>query len=102
MSADRASTDDTPVHGQPQPLLELIDVSRMYGSADAQVAALRNVSLRIMPGDFLSIMGPSGSGKSTMLGLLGCLDLPTSGVIRVGGHEVTDMADDPTPYEEMR
>ena len=77
-----------------EPLLELVDVSRVYGSADASVTALRSVSLRIMPGDFLSIMGPSGSGKSTMLGLLGCLDLPTSGVIRVGGHEVTAMADD--------
>jgi len=94
MLTDHAAPDDTPVHGVPQPLLELIDVSRVYGSADAQVTALRSVSLRIMPGDFLSIMGPSGSGKSTMLGLLGCLDLPTSGVIRVGGHEVTDMPDD--------
>jgi putative ABC transport system ATP-binding protein len=75
------------------PLLELIGVSRVYGSDEAAVTALHDVSLRIMPGDFLSIMGPSGSGKSTMLGLLGCLDLPTSGVIRVGGQEVTAMPD---------
>lgn len=85
--------DDTPTDGVLRPLLELVGVSRVYGSADAEVTALRDVSLRIMPGDFLSIMGPSGSGKSTMLGLLGCLDLPTTGVIRVGGHEVTAMAD---------
>ncbi|HNJ98590.1 MAG TPA: ABC transporter ATP-binding protein [Ilumatobacteraceae bacterium] len=76
------------------PLLELIDVSRCYGSGDAMVTALDSVSLRIMPGDFLSIMGPSGSGKSTMLGLLGCLDLPTSGRILVGGEEVSAMPDD--------
>jgi len=76
------------------PLLELIDVSRCYGSGDAMVTALDSVSLRIMPGDFLSIMGPSGSGKSTMLGLLGCLDLPTSGSILVGGEEVSAMPDD--------
>lgn len=75
------------------PVLELEQVSRVYGEGDAAVTALREVSLRIMPGDFLSIMGPSGSGKSTMLGLLGCLDLPSSGTIRVGGHEVTAMDD---------
>ena len=77
-----------------EPLLELIEVTRCYGSGEAQVTALDSVSLKIMPGDFLSIMGPSGSGKSTMLGLLGCLDLPTSGTILVGGHEVSAMADD--------
>jgi len=76
-----------------QPVLELEHVSRVYGDGDAAVTALHDVSLRVMPGDFLSIMGPSGSGKSTMLGLLGCLDLPTTGTIRVGGHEVTAMDD---------
>jgi putative ABC transport system ATP-binding protein len=76
------------------PLLELRGVSRLYGSGEAQVAALRDVSLRVMPGDFMSIMGPSGSGKSTMLGLLGCLDVPTMGTIVVGGHVVTEMSDD--------
>ncbi len=85
--------DDTPPLGQPMPFLELDGVSRVYGEGDAAVTALRDVSLRIMPGDFLSIMGPSGSGKSTMLGLLGCLDLPTTGIIRVGGHEVTAIDD---------
>jgi putative ABC transport system ATP-binding protein len=77
----------------PEPFLELDRVSRVYGTGEATVTALREVSLRVMPGDFVSIMGPSGSGKSTMLGLLGCLDSPTSGTIRVGGHEVTAMND---------
>jgi putative ABC transport system ATP-binding protein len=85
--------DDTPV-STPAPLLELDGVSRLYGHGDAAVAALKDVSLRIMPGDFMSIMGPSGSGKSTMLGLLGCLDVPSSGVIRVGGVDVTELNDD--------
>ena len=76
-----------------RPVLELEHVSRVYGEGDAAVTALHDVSLRVMPGDFLSIMGPSGSGKSTMLGLLGCLDLPSTGTIRVGGHEVTAMDD---------
>lgn len=85
--------DDTPV-STPAPLLELDGVSRLYGHGEAAVAALKDVSLRIMPGDFMSIMGPSGSGKSTMLGLLGCLDVPSSGVIRVGGVDVTELDDD--------
>ncbi len=85
--------DDTPV-SSPAPLLELDRVSRLYGHGDAAVAALKEVSLQIMPGDFMSIMGPSGSGKSTMLGLLGCLDVPSSGVIRVGGVDVTELDDD--------
>lgn len=75
------------------PLLELSGVSRVYGHGDAAVSALHDVDLCIEAGDFVSIMGPSGSGKSTMLGLLGVLDVPTSGTIRVGGHEVTAMND---------
>jgi putative ABC transport system ATP-binding protein len=74
------------------PLLELDRVSRVYGE-EVPVYALREVSLQIHPGDFLSIVGPSGSGKSTMLGLLGCLDKPTSGTIRVGGVDATALDD---------
>ena len=76
-----------------QPLLELEQVSRVYGE-EVPVYALREVSLQVMPGDFLSIVGPSGSGKSTMLGLLGLLDRPTSGIIRVGGIDTTVLDDD--------
>lgn len=75
------------------PFMELTDVSRCYGSGDTTVWALRSVSLRIIPGDFVSIVGPSGSGKSTLLGLLGCLDVPTSGTILVEGEDVTAVAD---------
>lgn len=73
-------------------LLELEGVSRTYG-VEVKVHALRDVSLAIQPGDFVSIVGPSGSGKSTMLGLLGCLDLPSEGTIRVGGIDVTTLDD---------
>lgn len=73
--------------------MELTDVSRTYGSGAAEVRALDQVSLRIMPGDFVSIVGPSGSGKSTLLGLLGCLDSPSSGTIVVDGVDVTALAD---------
>ena len=74
-------------------LMELRDVSRIYGEGDAAVYALDRVSLSVFAGDFISIVGPSGSGKSTMLGLLGCLDVPSSGTITVGGDEITSMND---------
>jgi len=73
-------------------LLELADVSRVYGE-EVPVYALREVSLTVNAGDFLSIVGPSGSGKSTMLGLLGLLDLPTSGTVRVAGQDVAELDD---------
>ena len=83
-----ATSSDTLPYGatriRDHPLLELEEVSRVYGE-EVEVYALRDVSLQIFPGDFMSIVGPSGSGKSTMLGLLGVLDLPTSGTIRSWG-----------------
>ena len=73
-------------------LLELESVSRHYGE-HVVVHALREVSMSIHAGDFMSIVGPSGSGKSTMLGLLGCLDLPSSGIVRVDGIDVAGLDD---------
>ena len=73
-------------------LLSLEEVTRTYGS-DVKVHALREVSLNILSGDFMSIIGPSGSGKSTMLGLLGLLDVPTSGRVIVKQVESTGLDD---------
>jgi len=73
-------------------VLALEGVSRVYGE-EVQVHALDDVTLDIRAGEFLSIVGPSGSGKSTLLGLLGILDLPTSGIVRVRGTDATQLSD---------
>ena len=78
--------------GANEVILSLEDVSRIYGE-EVQVRALDGVSMEIRAGEFVSIVGPSGSGKSTMLGLLGILDLPTHGVIRVRGVDAAELSD---------
>jgi len=70
------------------PVIELIDVNKVYTSGALEVTALRDVSLRIDQSDFVAVIGPSGSGKSTLMNILGCLDVPTSGVFRLAGHDV--------------
>ena len=78
--------------GADEVILSLEGVSRIYGE-EVQVRALDGVSMEIRAGEFVSIVGPSGSGKSTMLGLLGILDLPTHGVIRVRGVDAAELSD---------
>lgn len=78
---------------QPKPIVEIADVSKIYGSGAMPVYALRNVSLRIEPGQMVAIMGASGSGKSTLLNLLGTLDQPTEGRYLLDGQDVQTMDD---------
>ena len=68
-------------------------VSKLYGSGDATVAALDNVSVGLGRGRFTAIMGPSGSGKSTLLHMLAGLDRPTSGEVYLGDTEITSLSD---------
>ena len=70
------------------PLVELREVSRVYGHGEARVEALCGIDLAIAGGDFVAMMGPSGSGKSTCMNILGCLDKPTSGSHRFQGIDV--------------
>ena len=76
------------------PVVEAQRLSRTYGSATQAVHALREVSLRVEPGEFLCISGPSGSGKSTLLHLLGGLDRPSSGSVKVHNACLEALGDD--------
>jgi putative ABC transport system ATP-binding protein len=76
------------------PLIELIDVTKVYQMGDVQVHALRGVSLDVMPGEMMTIMGPSGSGKSTLMNVIGCLDQMTSGVYRLESEDVSALDGD--------
>lgn len=73
-------------------VITLERATRTYAGG-SPVEALREVSLRVFPGDFIAITGPSGSGKSTLLGILGCLDRPTAGIVEVGGVAVAGLSD---------
>jgi putative ABC transport system ATP-binding protein len=75
-------------------ILEVCDVHKSYGSGDAQVAALRGVSVKIASGEFVAIMGPSGSGKSTLLTILGGVESPSSGRVLLEGVDLAKMDDD--------
>ena len=74
--------------------LEAVDVTRSYQLEGVRVDALRGVSVTIEQGDYVAVVGPSGSGKSTLMHLLGGLDRPTTGTLKVGGRDVAAMSQD--------
>ena len=76
------------------PLIELEGVTKTFGEGAAAFQALNGVNLTIARGDFVAVMGPSGSGKSTTMNILGCLDVPTSGIFRFRGIEVQALGRD--------
>jgi len=76
------------------PIIELLDVERIYKMGTQTVRALDGASVKIYPNEYVAIMGPSGSGKSTMMNIVGCLDVPSSGTYVLNGQDVSDMDDD--------
>ena len=72
-------------------VIELENVQKIYSMGDEKVYALKGISFSVEQGEFISIMGPSGSGKSTCMNMIGCLDTPTSGIVRLDGMETLKM-----------
>lgn len=74
-------------------VVELDHVRREYETGDIVTVALAGVSLHVARGEFVAIVGPSGSGKSTLMNLIGCLDRPSSGSVRISGQDIETMND---------
>ena len=73
-------------------MLEVKEVTKSFGSGDRVVTAVKSVTMTVPDGEFIAIVGRSGSGKSTLMNLLGALEQPTSGMIFVGGQQVTQLS----------
>jgi len=74
-------------------IVSVQNVSKDYMLGKTVVPALREVSLDVSPGEFISIAGPSGSGKTTLLNLMGCVDTPTAGTVVVGGQDTSKLSE---------
>lgn len=74
-----------------KPIIQIENLTKIYGVGDIQVKALENVTMTVHEGEFVAIMGPSGSGKSTLMNILGCLDRPSEGKYRLAGEDVSEM-----------
>lgn len=77
-----------------KPIIELIDLKKIYYTNSISTPALRGVNLKVMNGEFIAIVGPSGSGKSTLLNMIGALDRPTSGRVLIDGIDIAELSDD--------
>ncbi len=77
----------------PETVLQLQDVWKIYRMGEIEFNALKNVDLSIKKGEFMVVLGPSGSGKSTMMNLIGCLDVPSKGTVFLNGKDIAKMDD---------
>ena len=90
MSASEVMTSD---RRAARAVVEAEKLTKIYHRGSEDVRALDSVTFTIMPGEFVAITGPSGSGKTTLLQLVGGMDLPTSGSLRVAGHDMVKLSD---------
>ena len=74
-----------------RPVIQLTEIHKVYRTGEVDVHAVRGISLAILPGEFVSIMGSSGSGKSTLMNMIGCLDRPTGGQYLLDGTDVSTL-----------
>ena len=73
-------------------VIEIRDLVKIYNSSDVKVKAVNGISIDFEEGEFTAVVGPSGSGKTTFLNMLGGLDRPTSGSVKIGGTNVWDLS----------
>ena len=74
-------------------IIQMQNVSRIYKMGENEIRALDCINFSVEQGEFLSIMGPSGSGKSTCMNMIGCLDRPSSGIVKINGKETAKMSE---------
>src|SRR3546814_519024 len=77
-----------------QSLIDITDIGRKYVIGAETIHAIKSVSLKVIKGEFVALMGPSGSGKSTLMNILGCLDTPTRGEYLLNNIRVSEMSED--------
>ena len=78
-------------------LIRIRNISKVYGEGAARITALSDVSLDVNPGEVLMLNGPSGSGKTTLLSIMGAILRPSSGSVRIAGHEIAGLSESKLP-----
>src|SRR3954464_8179156 len=83
-------------------MIEVRDLSKVYGSGPLAFHALKSVSMTASSGEVLLLVGPSGSGKTTLLSILGCVLTPTSGSVKLAGHELSGLSESKLPQMRLQ